>query len=100
MGIDTANTFFRLNRATVSSIKSMVLVQAASEIKRPSKDSIDQFFGFMAEAKALKAFRLEGIGKMISLEEGGQHWRFMKRVQDLGRGGEVEIQIRFGRSRQ
>lgn len=96
LGINTANAFFQLIGGMIGNIKSMTIVQPASEITPLYRERIDQFFGFMTEAKALRKFRLEEVGKMISLEEGGEHWMFMRRVQDLGKGTEVEIQLRFG----
>ncbi|CAO2648755.1 Nn.00g097040.m01.CDS01 [Neocucurbitaria sp. VM-36] len=96
LGIDTANAFFELIGETIANMKSMTLVQPASEITPLCRERIDRFFGSMAEAKALRKFRLEGVGKMISMEEGGEHWMFMKQVQDLREGTQVEIQLRFG----
>lgn len=100
LGIDTANAFFELIGATIGNLKSMTLVQPAREITPLYMEQEDRFFAFMKEATALRKFQLAEVGKMISRREGGGHWEFaralVKRVEGLGEGGKVVIELQYG----
>ncbi|KAH7391704.1 hypothetical protein BKA66DRAFT_568119 [Pyrenochaeta sp. MPI-SDFR-AT-0127] len=97
--IHTANAFFDAIGTSISDVKFLTLVQPASMITPGYQKHVDRFFAFMSEATALKLLRIEEVGKMISLEEGGQHWEFAKQVQGLAEERDIEVQLRFGKKR-
>ncbi|KAF1845591.1 uncharacterized protein K460DRAFT_405841 [Cucurbitaria berberidis CBS 394.84] len=97
LGIVTANAFFQVIGTAIGKMKSMTLLQPLSEITPSCKERTDRFFSSMTDAKALKEFRLEGLGNWVPLCNEGEYYTFVRRVRSLGQGKDIEIHVRFGK---
>jgi hypothetical protein len=57
---------------------------------------VEHFLAALNMMDELNEMRLEGMGSMSRLEQGGEHVEFVRRVEDLSKKG-VDVQVGFGK---
>ncbi|KAH9860351.1 hypothetical protein J1614_011682 [Plenodomus biglobosus] len=100
-GIQCANVFFTVIGPAISEIKDILVEQPASELLRTtaSRASVASFFAFIEQATALEVLEVSGLGRMLSIGNGGVHGEFLRSLARVGERG-VKVGHWFGRARR